>query len=325
MNRNTTITRRGFINSATRFAAAVSLASMARGQKAPESPPIPAIDTHVHFYDPDRPGGIPWPPKTDTQLYRPMLPAGYRQKFVDRFNIAGIVVVEANAAMEDDLWVLDIAKDEPLIVGYVARLELATPQFKANFDRLAATPIFRGLRIDNNILGQNIDKPEFQADLKRLPDGDLSLDVVAGTGIVKTVPKIAKLYPNLRIIFDHLPHRTWDGSATTLENQYKEVAALPNVYAKISEVLHLRDDKLVEDPAYYQPALDVLYKLFGPQRVIYGSNFPVSERLGPYEKVYKVVADYFNAKGRDVAERYFWRNSMNAYKWVPRGAAASLK
>src|SRR4051812_1489785 len=97
---------------------------------------------------------------------------------------------------------------------------------------------------------------------KRLADGDYSLDIAQGTGTPSTVAKVRALYPNLRIIIEHLPHRTWNGDAQALETRYKDVAVLPNVYVKISEVLQLRDGKLIEDPGFYQPALDVLYKLF---------------------------------------------------------------
>jgi L-fuconolactonase len=49
--------------------------------------------------------------------------------------------------------------------------------------------------------------------------------------------------------------------------------------------------------------------------LIYGSKWPVSERVAPYEKVFKVVHDYFTSKGQQAAERYFWQNAKAAYRW----------
>src|SRR5439155_12908359 len=51
------------------------------------------IDTHTHFYDPTRPEGVSWPPKTDSILYRPVLPEEF-ERIAQRYGIAGTVVVE---------------------------------------------------------------------------------------------------------------------------------------------------------------------------------------------------------------------------------------
>jgi len=81
---------------------------------------------------------------------------------------------------------------------------------------------------------------------------------------------------------------------------------------------------VVEDAAFYRPGLDTLWELFGPDRVIYGSNWPVSNLAAPYDKVYQIVADYVGTLGREKAEKYFWRNSLAVYRWQPRGPAAGL-
>jgi predicted TIM-barrel fold metal-dependent hydrolase len=65
----------------------------------------------------------------------------------------------------------------------------------------------------------------------------------------------------------------------------------------------------------YRPALDELWEVFGVDRLIYGSNWPVSERIAPYDKVFKVVFDYFTGKGQPAAEKYFWQNAKAAYRW----------
>src|SRR5262245_47331969 len=49
--------------------------------------------------------------------------------------------------------------------------------------------------------------------------------------------------------------------------------------------------------------------------LIYGSNWPVSERIAPYETAFKIVREYFAAKGQEATEKYFWRNSKAAYRW----------
>jgi predicted TIM-barrel fold metal-dependent hydrolase len=80
------------------------------------------IDTHIHLYDPTRPQGVPWPAKTDALLYKPMLPETFAA-MVRPLGITGAIVVEASAWVEDNQWVLDLAKEHRVIVGLVGHLE----------------------------------------------------------------------------------------------------------------------------------------------------------------------------------------------------------
>ena len=74
----------------------------------------------------------------------------------------------------------------------------------------------------------------------------------------------------------------------------------------------------------YRPGLDVLWNLFGPDRAIYGSNWPVSDLVAPYGSMYKIVAACFAGKTEADAQKFFWKNSLAAYSWLPRGKARSL-
>ena len=89
------------------------------------------IDTHTHFYDPTRKEGVPWPGKADKVLYRTVLPAEYK-KLAAPHGVTGTVVVEASPRVEDNQWLLDLAEDEPLIVGIVGHLSPGQRDFAAN-------------------------------------------------------------------------------------------------------------------------------------------------------------------------------------------------
>jgi L-fuconolactonase len=64
--------------------------------------------------------------------------------------------------------------------------------------------------------------------------------------------------------------------------------------------------------------LDVLWEAFGEDRLIYGSNWPVSERFADYATVQCMVMEYFSAKGQEATEKYFWKNAKTAYNWFVR-------
>jgi predicted TIM-barrel fold metal-dependent hydrolase len=286
--------------------------------------PCPAIDTHIHLYDPARAQGVPWPPKELEVLYSPHLPARF-VALTERLNVVGAVVVEASPWVEDNQWVLDVAKDNPIIVGLIGNLEPGQPEFAARLKRFAANPLFRGLRFQAATIAKGLGQPAFEADLRRLADLHLTLDVVGSATLLPDVVRLARLAPELRIVIDHLPFREWSPeSPAALRDALKEVAQSTKVYIKISDVPRQVNGHLVEDPAFYRPALDALWTLFGPDRALYGSNWPVSDLVAPYDRMYKIVAGYFVGKGDAAAQNYFWRNSLAAYSWVPRGQAAGL-
>ena len=102
-----------------------------------------AVDTHIHLYDPTRPQGVPWPAKTDALLYRPTLPQRFKA-VAGPLGVTRAVVIEASAWVEDNQWILDLAKENPLIVALVGHLEPASENFAANLARFAKDPLFRG-------------------------------------------------------------------------------------------------------------------------------------------------------------------------------------
>ena len=160
--------------------------------------------------------------------------------------------------------------------------------------------------------------------MKRIADLDLSIDALGGVPSLAPTLALSRLLPGLRIVIDHVPFKDWDGNAAAIRPALAELARRPNVFAKISDVVRRVNDKIIDDPAHYRPGLDALCDLFGPDRVVYGSNWPVSDRIAPYATIHRVVAGYFASKGPAVMEKYFWRNSLVAYRWLRRGAAASL-
>ena len=95
-------------------------------------------------------------------------------------------------------------------------------------------------------------------------------------------------------------------------------AASDKVFCKVSALVEgARQDKgySTSDVAFYTPVLDAVWQAFGEDRLIYGSNWPVSVRFAPYPQVQQIVSDYFKTKGRAAYEKYFWKNSIAAYKW----------
>jgi predicted TIM-barrel fold metal-dependent hydrolase len=314
---NTSVNRRTFL------AVTASTVADAAGQPAP----VPVIDTHIHLFDTTRPQGVPWPDKNDPVLYQPALPERYR-KIATPFGITGAIEVEASPWLEDNQWVLDLAAKDTIIVGTVGDLEPGTPDFRKTLERFHRNPLFRGIRY-GNLWGRNlsaeISRPEFVADLKLVADAGLSLDTANQDPVlIAAVVRLSDRIPTLRVVIDHLPQLNppvEPAARLAYQANLRELGQRPQVYVKISSVLRRVEGRVPTDVNFYRARLDELWSIFGNDRVVYGSDWPNSDSWGSYAQVFSVVRDYVTAKGREVAEKYFWKNSLAAYRWVKRDSS----
>jgi predicted TIM-barrel fold metal-dependent hydrolase len=87
---------------------------------------------------------------------------------------------------------------------------------------------------------------------------------------------------------------------------------------KLSEVFRHVDGKVPKELSVYKGTLDEILGVFGENRVLFGSDWPNSDQWRPYAEVLGLMQEYFAEKGQAAAEKYFWRNSVNAYRWVKR-------
>lgn len=285
---------------------------------------FPIIDTHIHLFDPNRPQGIPWPGPSDKILYHPALPERYKG-ISGPFGIAGAIAVECSAWPEDNQWLLDTAARNPIMVGIVGNLEPADAGFGKQFDRFHRSPLFLGIRYGNlwgRHLGAQLSNSTFVANLKVLAQAGLEMDSANPTpDLIPAVIRLASRVPELRIVVDHIPQfypQDAAGIAAHVAN-LRELGKHPQVFIKISSVLRRVNGRVPTELAFYRERLDELFGIFGEDRVLFGSDWPNSDQWGTYPQVFKIVHEYFTAKGPRVAEKYFRKNSMAAYRWKPRG------
>jgi predicted TIM-barrel fold metal-dependent hydrolase len=157
-----------------------------------------------------------------------------------------------------------------------------------------------------------------------LADASLTVDLLGDAAMLPNAIRLAKLAPSLRIVIDHLPFPAWDKDLEAERAAVTSLVETPNIYGKVSAVVRAKEGKPIEDVDFYRPGLELLWSALGEERLIYGSNWPVSNLLAPYPVVHKIVADYCAGKSAGAAEKYFWRNSKAAYGWIPRGESAKL-
>jgi len=259
-------------------------------------------------------------------MYRPALPSRYRA-LTRSLGVVGAIEIECSPWLEDNQWVLDVAAKDTIMVGTVGDLEPEKPEFRKQLERFHANPLFRGIRCGNlwgRDLGAGLAKPEFLAGLKLLAEAGLELDVAnPNVRLLEDVVRLTDRVPGLRVVIDHLPKLDAppDAKGRAAYNAVmRGLSRRPQIYVKVSAVLRRSGDKAITDLSYYRPKLDELWDAFGPDRLLYGSDWPNSDPVGTYSQVLSVVREYFRGKGREAEEKYFWKNSVAAYRWAKRAA-----
>ncbi len=314
------ISRRDFVAAGAGLAAGVLIGAAGESVGlADESPPI--VDCHTHFYDPSRPEGVPWPGKDDKLLYRTTLPDRFLENAAP-LGVTKTVVVEASPRVEDNAWLLDLAAKNPSIVGVVGNLAPGKPQFAGHLTRFAANKLYRGIRIGHDAVRAGLDQPEFLADIRRLAEMGLELDVNGGPETPADVARLAAKVPDLTIVINHLGNLDIDGELPPdkWQDRMRSAAKQTRVFCKVSALVeHARpksgDKKVPDDVEFYEPVLKAIWEIFGDDRLIYGSNWPVSDVAAPYHTVFSIVNAFAKSRGSVAVERFFWKNAQAAYRW----------
>jgi L-fuconolactonase len=212
------------------------------------------------------------------------------------------------------------------MVGAIGNLQPDKPEFPEYLERYHRNKLFLGIRYGNiwgYSLVNQVSNPVFIEGLKLLQQADLVLDTAnPNPALIQAVIHVTDMVPGLRVVIDHVPAmlRQLDANGrVAIEANMRELASRPQVYIKVSSVMIVdAAGRPVTEPAVYKPNLDYLFQTFGEDRLIFGSDWPNSVAAVNLTTIVQIAQDYFYSKGFAVAEKYFWKNSIAAYKWVRR-------
>ncbi|MEJ6719544.1 MAG: amidohydrolase family protein [Akkermansiaceae bacterium] len=284
--------------------------------------PLPAqdhptvIDTHVHLWHLDRPEGIYWIKKDNKTLYRSFMPEEH-EPVAKANGVDGVVIVQAGQHLPDNQWNLDVtAHNKALYRGVVGNLSqvIGTDDFQPLFGQLCKDERYLGYRLS----GRNGEKlsEEFFRDLKATAQSEKTVDFLIGNYSLEDVDTIARRVPNLKIILDHFGSVVLDGQPLdpVWENKFRAVAKHPNVHCKVSALFgRVKKQPAPQNIGFYQSILGLAFESFGEDRLVFGSDWPVTRTTGDYASVLKLTRAYFDKKGPGVSKKLFSSNAQKFY------------
>jgi L-fuconolactonase len=164
-------------------------------------------------------------------------------------------------------------------------------------------------------------KPQFVAGLKMLADRGLVLDSAnPDLSLIRALAGVADRLPELRMVIDHLPTApvpTVPAERDEFWSLLRHLSRNKNVFVKLSEVIAARIEQK-GGATFSKDTLDALWDIFGEDHVLYASDWPNSDHHATYAETISIVRDYVEAKGRKASEKFFWQNSVAAYRWHRR-------
>ncbi len=274
------------------------------------------VDTHVHFWDLQRPKGIYWISKDDQVLYRSLLPAVH-EPIAKANHVRGVIVVQAGQSLPDNQWNLDItAHNKQLYRGVVGNLSevIGTDKFKPLFKQLCKDKRYVGYRLSGKYQ-ENLSE-EFFRDLELTANSGKTVDFLIGGYTLEEVKVIAQRVPKLKIILDHFGNVKLDDQALNLNwvKQFRAVAKFKNVYCKVSALYgRAKQQPAPRDLGFYRPVLDLAVECFGEDRIVFGSDWPVTRTTGDYASIVELTREYFDSRGPGMSEKLFYRNALRFY------------
>jgi L-fuconolactonase len=252
------------------------------------------IDAHQHFWNYSA-AEYPWIGAGLERLARDYLPSDLEPLLAAK-QIDGSVAVQARQSVEESLWLLALAKAHPLVKGVVGWVDLRSDRVGDDLRVLAANPTFVGVRhvVQDEpdprfVLGEG-----FIRGLRQLRQHGLTYDLLLYPSQLPAAIELVGLLPEQPFVVDHLAKpRIATGEIADWERDIRAIARHDNVCCKVSGMVTeavrrgwKRDD--------FTPYLDVVLEAFGPERLMFGSDWPVCLLAGEYADVAAIPRDYFS-------------------------------
>jgi len=279
---------------------------------------FPIIDSHIHLLDQKR-FGYAWSSGAPA-LKRDWTPDDLAAS-AGPYEIKGLVFVEVDVDMPQYLdeaeWVDELAGRDSRVLGAVVCLPLERGRaIEPEIEKIAKLASVRGVRrlIQNQPDPEYVLRQGFLEAIRLLPQYGLSFDVCIFHAQAANTLKMMRACPGVAFVLDHIGKPGIKmGLLDPWRQHIREMAALPNVVCKLSGLTTEADHRgWTRDQL--RPYIDHVVECFGPDRILYGGDWPVSELAGTYLQ-WLATLDWATAGFSPADKRKLFRdNAVKAYR-----------
>jgi len=234
----------------------------------------------------------------------------------DAHNVEGCVAVQADQSPAENEFLLGLAERYDWIKGVVGWVDLEADDVVDQLARLSARKKLKGLRhiLQGEKQRDYMLRPNFLRGIGHLKEFDLAYDILIYPDQLQFASTFVERFPQQRFVLDHIAKPfIRDGKLDPWREDMKRLAAHENVWCKVSGMVTeanwaswKKDD--------FRPYLDTVMSIFGPDRLMFGSDWPVCLVAATYGEMVEIVVDYFAALSEDEQEKIFRNNAVAFYK-----------
>jgi L-fuconolactonase len=277
------------------------------------------IDAHHHFWPQPTRWLYPWMTDEQDALRRPFGPDDLRPLLQSR-NIDWTVLVQTRSSLDETRDFLAIANTTDFVAGVVGWVDLTAPNVDMVLEGLKATPAGRWLvgirhQVHDEPDPEWLLRPDVQRGLRAVQHAGLAYDLLLRPRELPAALAVARAYPELRLVIDHIAKpEIACGSLEPWATDLAEFADLPHVSCKLSGMVTEADWQSWQ-PADLRPYVERVVGWFGEDRLLYGSDWPVSTLAGTYQHVHDALAEVLEQLGLSETARakIFGENARQVY------------
>lgn len=282
------------------------------------------IDAHQHFWRYNAARDT-WITEEMSVLRRDFLPEELARE-CQANGIDASVAVQADQSEDETHFLLDLAKHNARVAGVVGWVDLRFPRVAERLEHFSHFEKLRGFRHiaqaepDDRFLVRQ----EFLNGIAQLHRFGFTYDILIYPKQLPAALELAAKFPEQRFVIDHLAKpEIKAGEIKSWAGYMRRIAENRNVFCKLSGMVTEADWRRWK-PADFRPYLDVVFEAFGPERLMFGSDWPVCLVAASYAQVKGIIEDYLQNSSAQDRENIFGGNATRFYglKSVSHGLAA---
>ncbi|HEY8512394.1 MAG TPA: amidohydrolase family protein [Cyclobacteriaceae bacterium] len=272
------------------------------------------IDSHQHFwnFDPKRDA---WITEDMAAIRRDFGPEDLRPVY-DAHGVEGCVAVQADQSQAENDFLLGLAEHHEWIKGVVGWVDLQADDVADKLEQLSARKKFKGIRhiLQGEKQRDFMLRPAFLRGIGQLQKFDLAYDILIYPDQLRYAADFVARFPNQRFVVDHIakPYIR-DKKLNPWREDMQRLASYKNVWCKVSGMVTEANWSSWQK-SDFTPYLDTVTSLFGPERLMYGSDWPVCLVAATYGEMLEIVVDYFSVLSTTEQEKIFRTNAIEFYK-----------
>ena len=272
------------------------------------------IDSHQHFWELGR-FGYEWlNAEACAPIKKTYLPSDLKPH-LDATGVDKSIFVQTQHNVAENEWILELCEQNDFLAGMVGWIDLASSDCEAQLEKFKGNPYFVGIRhVTHDEPDDNfIVRDDVLRGLAVLEKHKMPFDLLFFVKHLHHAKTLGEKFPNLPMVIDHLSKpEIKDQRFDNWEANFRAAAKFPNVYCKISGMITEADWENWK-PADLKPYIDIAIDAFGPERCMYGSDWPVCELAGSYEQVIGAARDALSGLSASEQEMIFGGTAQEFY------------